>query len=174
MESPHHPDPSPSLPPQLWDCGSSLYDSFELRSFQHQLDSALSSSSSSARSLSMPHLPPDAPPDFETPCPPRNRKSAGSKISRSLHKLVRSVFRRSRGASAVSFHLFGAQTKDSDRTREGRYVFVYDKSGALSTIPEVPEGEQASSSPELDALVRKTRSERFTASTGTIRIPSCA
>ncbi|GER33006.1 Avr9/Cf-9 rapidly elicited protein 194 [Striga asiatica] len=35
----------------IWDCGSSLYDSFELRSVERLLDSAIAS-----KSLSMPHL----------------------------------------------------------------------------------------------------------------------
>ncbi|KAL0297533.1 UNVERIFIED_CONTAM: hypothetical protein Sradi_6805400 [Sesamum radiatum] len=71
----------------LWDCGSSLYDSFELKAFERELDSAIASS----RSLSMPHLPDSrlAPP----PSPPPSIKKPSSKISRSLHRLIRSVFR---------------------------------------------------------------------------------
>uniref|UniRef100_A0A7N0V4B6 Uncharacterized protein n=1 Tax=Kalanchoe fedtschenkoi TaxID=63787 RepID=A0A7N0V4B6_KALFE len=39
---------------QVWDCGSSLYDSFELNSFNRQLDSVIKASS---RTLYLPHLP---------------------------------------------------------------------------------------------------------------------
>lgn len=39
----------------VWDCGSALYDSYELTSFRRQLDAAVLSCG--GRSLSMPHLP---------------------------------------------------------------------------------------------------------------------
>ncbi|XP_022146028.1 uncharacterized protein LOC111015337 [Momordica charantia] len=76
----HKSKSSPS--PLLWDCGSTLYDSFELNSLKRQLDSAMAS-----RTLSMSHLPGRhvAPP----PPPPSKRPS----ISRSFHKFLRSVFR---------------------------------------------------------------------------------
>ncbi|XXG42262.1 hypothetical protein AAC387_Pa01g2582 [Persea americana] len=65
----------------VWDCDSSLYDSFELRSFKRQLDSAISS-----RTLSMPRLL-----EVQRPSPnPIKRRS--SKITRSVQKLIRSVF----------------------------------------------------------------------------------
>ncbi|KAL8196274.1 hypothetical protein R6Q57_025274 [Mikania cordata] len=52
---------------QVWDCGSSLYDSFELKSLQNHLNSAIS-----ARTMSMPHLS-----DCRQP-PPTARKTQGS------------------------------------------------------------------------------------------------
>lgn len=67
----------------IWDCGSSLYDSFERNEFHKQLNSALA-----ARTLSMPHLSHRRPPP-----PPPNKKQASSKISRSFQKLIRAVFK---------------------------------------------------------------------------------
>ncbi|CAN0908775.1 hypothetical protein LINGRAHAP2_LOCUS25462 [Linum grandiflorum] len=67
-------------PAAVWDCESSLYDSFELRSFEKQLSSALTS-----RTLSMPHLSSD-----------RVRKkintTMSSKISKSVQRFLKSVF----------------------------------------------------------------------------------
>ncbi|KAK4422525.1 hypothetical protein Salat_1835000 [Sesamum alatum] len=126
----------------LWDCGSSLYDSFELKAFERQLDSAIASS----RSLSMPHLP-----DRRLPPPPLNKKPS-SKISRSLHRLIRSLFG----------HRNENNTKGNANQREGFYV-VRDRSAALSTIPEVPESDGLS--PEIRSLVMRTASDRFTSST---------
>lgn len=135
--------------PLIWDCGSSLYDSFELKSFERQLDSAIS-----ARSLSMPHLPdrrvvfpPSTDPQQQT-TQPISKKT--SRISRSFQKLLKSVFR----AKQSNSPLFQGQNRD------GFYV-VYDKSGALTTIPEGPEYDAFS--PEIKSLVRRTGSERFTA-----------
>ncbi|XP_030549680.1 uncharacterized protein LOC115754703 [Rhodamnia argentea] len=135
---------------QLWDCGSTLYDSFELRSFKRVLDSAIVT-----RALSMPHRPgrlpePLDPPPPQLPLPPPKK---GSKISRSLHKLLRSVFKPGKPFFGVKPH----------EAHKGNFIFFYDKSGALSTIPEVPESECfAALSPEVGSFVRKTASERFT------------
>ncbi|GFP82553.1 hypothetical protein PHJA_000398300 [Phtheirospermum japonicum] len=124
----------------VWDCGSSLYDSFELKSFEKQLDAAISS-----RSLSMPHLsdrrlfpPPPPPPSKKTP----------SKMSRSLQRLIRSVFK-----------LRNKTDFGENHSSEGFFI-VYDRSGSLSTIPEGPEFHGLS--PEIRSLVRRTASERFT------------
>ncbi|KAK2966493.1 hypothetical protein RJ640_019022 [Escallonia rubra] len=134
----------------VWDCGSSLYDSFELKSFERQLDSAITSS----RTLSMPHLssrqsrPP--PPPQKPQSPPKK----SSKISRSLQKLLRSVFRPKQQTTTAVFRV-------EERSRDGFYV-VYDRSGGgLSTIPEAP--ETAALSPEMKSLARRTASDRFTA-----------
>ncbi|KAK1430632.1 hypothetical protein QVD17_13514 [Tagetes erecta] len=117
---------------EVWDCGSSLYDSFELKSLQHQLDFAIS-----ARTMSMPHLSHPRQP----PPPPKKH----SKISRSLHKLLRSVFRTKHNHNIAS-------TDES--------FYVYDTSSSLSTIPEVlPEFDGLS--PEMKNLVTRTRSDRF-------------
>ncbi|XP_059662231.1 uncharacterized protein LOC132308230 [Cornus florida] len=137
--------------PPVWDCGSSLYDSFELKSFERQLDSAIAS-----RTLSMPHLSDRRvlPPPPPQPLQPVSKKS--SKLSRSFHKFLRSIFRPKQNNSS----LFQLQ----ERSQDGFYV-VYDRFGSLTTIPEVPETgvEPSSLSPEMKALVRRTASDRFTA-----------
>ncbi|KAK4389196.1 hypothetical protein Sango_2256600 [Sesamum angolense] len=124
----------------IWDCGSSLYDSFELKAFEKQLDSAIAS-----RTLSMPHLSGRRPP----PPPPPTTKKPASKISRSLHRLIRAVFR----------------PKSSSNMNNVDAVLgrgFYDRSGPLSTIPESPEFDGVS--PEImRSLVRRTTSDRFTA-----------
>ncbi|CAK9324819.1 unnamed protein product [Citrullus colocynthis] len=143
----------------LWDCGSSLYDSFELNSFKRHLDSAIAS-----RTFSMPHLSSDdhrAP--FPTPTPPPPRpcvpmtmpmSKASSKFSRSLSKILRSLFRPKTNSNAS---IFRAQ----DQPKDGFYVFY--EVGSLSTIPEVPEADfGAGLSPEISSLVNKATSERFT------------
>lgn len=138
----------------IWDCGSSLYDSFELKSFERQLDSAIAS-----RSLSMPHLP-----DRRILIPSSNSQQQqeqqqtqpiskkSSKISRSFQKLLKSLFRQKQNNSP----LFSGHKQSIG---DGFYV-VYDKSGALTTIPEGPEYDNLS--PEIKSLVRRTGSERFT------------
>ncbi|PON82466.1 hypothetical protein TorRG33x02_217110 [Trema orientale] len=130
----------------VWDCGSTLYDSFELNSFKRQLDSAISSSS---RSFSMPHLQDRRALPRPPPAPAPAKKS--SKISRSLNKLLRSVFRPK--------PVFRVQEQSKDG-----FLLVYDKSGALTTIPEVPEIDFGGFSPEIGSLVGRTGSERFAAS----------
>ncbi|KAL6547760.1 hypothetical protein OROHE_009465 [Orobanche hederae] len=128
--------PSSSNKPKhvIWDCGSSLYDSFELKSFEKQLDAAITS-----RTLSMPHLSDRR--RFPPPPPPPNKRSP-SKISRSLHRLIRSVFK---PKSNIEF--------GENHSREGIYV-VYD------SLPEGPEFDGLS--PEIRSLVRKTASDRST------------
>ena len=64
---------------RIWDCDSSLYDSFELMSFKRKLDSALITS----KNLSMSRL---LDPDLK----PKNK---GSKIAKSIKRLVRALFR---------------------------------------------------------------------------------
>lgn len=144
--------------PQVWDCGSSLYDSFELKSFERQLDSAIHS-----RTLSMPHLSDrqifhqhhhnhDQIPPVQSSQPQQSMLKKPSKISRSFQKLLRSVFKPKKNQRSLL----------QEQSRDGFYV-VYDKSATLSTIPEVPEFD-AALSPEISSLVRRTASERFTAS----------
>lgn len=134
----------------VWDCGSTLYDSFELNSFKRRLDSAISS-----RTLSMPHLPERrAAPPPPLPLPPSPATKKSSRISRSLHKLLRSVFKPKPTSSAV--------LRVQEQSKDGFYV-VYDKSGSLTTIPEVPEIDFNGFSPEIGSLVRRSTSERFTA-----------
>lgn len=144
---------------RVWDCGSTLYDSFELNSFKRELDSAIS-----CRTMSMPHLSDRrAPP---TQPPPAAVAKKPSKLSRSLNKLLRSVFKPKTNSGPV----FGVQ-QQPNKTKDGFYV-VYDKSGALTTIPEVVPHDFTGFSPEIGSLVRRTGSERFT-STASIGI-SCA
>lgn len=146
----------------VWDCGSTLYDSFELKSFKRQLDSAIVS-----RTLSMPHLPDrratnpaPAPGPAPAPAPSVTRKSS-SKISRSLQKLLKSVFKSKQSSSSW--------LKLRDRSND-EYCVYYDKTGALTTIPEGPEIDFGGLSPEINSL-RRTASERFSAPTLAI---SCA
>ncbi|KAJ7945025.1 protein SEH1 [Quillaja saponaria] len=136
----------------VWDCGSTLYDSFELKSFKRQLDSAILAST---RTLSMPHLPDrrvPLPPTQQQPHPQQQATSfnipkKSSKISRSLHKLLRSVFKPNKSS--------GSFFPVKDQTKDGFYV-VYDKSGSvLSTIPEVPTFEIAKLSPEISSSVHE-------------------
>nr|GMC98125.1 AF211535_1 Avr9/Cf-9 rapidly elicited protein 194 [Ipomoea batatas] len=145
--------------PLIWDCGSSLYDSFELKSFERQLDSALAS-----RSLSMPHLSDRRVVHHLQPPPPPSQpkrspsSSSSSRISRSLQKLLKSVFRPKQTSSGGGVkHLF----RVPEPSRGGSFYVVYDKSDeALSTIPEVSESDMLS--PEIKSLVRRSASERFT------------
>ncbi|GLT78122.1 hypothetical protein SLA2020_496680 [Shorea laevis] len=136
--------PEQGNPHLLFNCGSTLYDSFERNSFQRQLDSAIQYS----RTMSMPHFT-DAPPPA-LPSPPVSKKS--SKISRSFQKLFKAMFK-SKQNSGPLFRL---------RSNDDEY-YVYDKSGALTTIPEVPEIDFSRPSPEINSLVSKTASERFSA-----------
>ncbi|KAI3716786.1 hypothetical protein L1987_67928 [Smallanthus sonchifolius] len=128
---------------QVRDCEGSLYDSFELKSFQQQLESAMF-----ARTMSMPHLsspslrrepPPLQPSDHN----PTSKKH--SRLARSFNKLIRSVFR----------------TRHTSTKDEAFYV--YDTSSTLSTIPEgrktMPEFDFLS--PDMKSLVTRTRSNRF-------------
>lgn len=161
----------------VWDCGSSLYDSFELNSFKRQLDSAISASS--ARTMSMSHLPdrrlpllnslsPESPlpPPPVTSCSSSGNKKHSNKISRSLQRFLKSVFRPkhhqtlSSSSSTPSSPVYKAAGHDGVGDRD-RYYVVYDKSGSLTTIPESTEKEVG---PEINSLVRKTVSERFPAS----------
>ncbi|URE09630.1 hypothetical protein MUK42_36094 [Musa troglodytarum] len=127
----------------VWDCGSSLYDSVELKSFMRRLDSAVA-----ARCMSMPHLSETPPPAL---APPRKKRS---RFSGSVQKLLRSVLRMK--------SMFRVQLQ-SQGHREQALHAAYLRSGRLESIPEVCEKETAS--PEIDRVVRNTVSERFTAST---------
>lgn len=153
----------------VWDCGSTLYDSFELNSFKRQLDSAISASS--ARTMSMSHLPDRRIPETRPPPPPLETSSSSyssgnkkhsNKISRSLQRFLKSVFRPKQSLPSSStlsspvYKAAGHGGGDKDR-----YYVVYDKSGSLTTIPESTEKEVG---PEINSLVRKTVSERFPAS----------
>ncbi|WOL14163.1 hypothetical protein Cni_G22943 [Canna indica] len=137
----------------VWDCGSSLYDSFELKSFMHQLDSAIAARcismpqySSSGDDPPLPQPPPPAPPTVQA----TSRKQQ-SKLSRSIQKLLRSVFR-------LKNSVFRVQVQ-SQYGHALYYAATCSCSGRLESIPEVCEKEMAS--PETDAVARRTASERF-------------
>ncbi|CAL9061288.1 unnamed protein product [Musa banksii] len=125
----------------VWDCGSSLYDSFELKSFMQQLDSAITS-----RTMSMPHFSGTSHP------PPAQARKKSSKLFRSVHRLLRSVLH---VPSMLKVQVRSHEHKDREPNQ---------KSGRLAPIPEISEKEAAASL-EIRALVRKTMSARFTSAT---------
>ncbi|KAI3522491.1 hypothetical protein L1887_00318 [Cichorium endivia] len=133
---------------EVWDCESSLYDSFELKSFERQLDSAIST-----RTMSMPHLSSSSSSSSlrHQPPPPFDHKPTSKKpfrLTRSLNKIIRSVFR--------------TRHNNHNSSRDGAF-YVYDTSSALSTIPEVPETvpDFDRLSPDMKSLVTRAGSERF-------------
>ncbi|KAL9679061.1 hypothetical protein QQ045_016915 [Rhodiola kirilowii] len=172
---------------QVWDCGSTLYDSFELNSFNLHLDKAINSSSS-FRTLSMPHLP-----DRRAPLPPlpvmtitkhQPVHKKFNKVSKSFHKFLRSVFGYSntinQGRSQESklyrdVNHTGPNDplntkplqKSTERKKDGFYVYDGSKSmRVLTTIPETQEiNGQPKVSPDATPAVRRAVSERFTAAT---------
>ncbi|MED6170132.1 hypothetical protein PIB30_027863 [Stylosanthes scabra] len=171
----------------LWDCGSTLYDSYELHSFKRQINSAIVTS---PRTLSMPHLTDRRCCRFDQPPPPPPPSSSSNnnksfKISRTFQKLIRFVFKSS-SSSNNNNNKFRMICGRSDGHHQNKLVMgdleekywkerlyvVYDEA-VLSTIPELPEFETMGGlSPEISSLVRKSASERFTTPTP-IRI-SCA
>ncbi|XP_065017224.1 uncharacterized protein LOC135643795 [Musa acuminata AAA Group] len=73
----------------VWDCGSSLYDSFELESLMRQLDSA-----GAGRCFSMPHSavpPPPPPPPLSAPLGQARRKR--SRVARWFKNMAWLVLR---------------------------------------------------------------------------------
>ncbi|GAB4857506.1 hypothetical protein Ancab_015414 [Ancistrocladus abbreviatus] len=144
----------------VWDCGSTLYDSFELNSFKKQLDSAISS-----RTLSMPHLTDHRRQDpLPPPPPPSSSKKQTLKLPRSFQKLLKSVFKSVTHNSTSWFHHHDHPENGGKKQKGERIFLVYEKSGELSAIPEGPEFDyKAGFSPEISSLVRRTTSDRFTA-----------
>ncbi|KAL7165520.1 hypothetical protein ACSBR2_041245 [Camellia fascicularis] len=95
--------------------------------------------------LSDHHHPPPLP-------PPQPISKKSSKFSRSFHKFLQSIF----------------GPKQAKAGSQDPFFAVFDGSGPLSTIPEVPEsGSGGEISPEFKsvAAVRKSTSEQFTATT---------
>nr|XP_009768093.1 PREDICTED: uncharacterized protein LOC104219154 [Nicotiana sylvestris] len=108
-------------PSLIWDCGSSLYDSFELKSFERQLGMAIAS-----RTMSMPHLSDNRvfPLSSSSQIGVSNEQVAmnlngsksqrvpkkGSKISRTFQKLLKSVFRAKHSSNSP---IFPVQDKSS-------------------------------------------------------------
>uniref|UniRef100_A0A1J3I7R5 Uncharacterized protein n=1 Tax=Noccaea caerulescens TaxID=107243 RepID=A0A1J3I7R5_NOCCA len=135
---------------KVWDCESTLYDSFELNSFNRQLDSAISSS---ARSMSMPHHHLPSPPPSETSSS-STKKQSSNKISRSLQKLIKSIFRQKQSATP-------SKACDHHGVDMDKYYVVFDKKGSLTTISESGESTELVGSEINSSVVRKTVSERF-------------
>lgn len=154
---------------QVWDCGSTLYDSYELNSFKRQLNTAIANSPCNRRTLSMSHLPERCLSSQPQPQPPMsNNKSF--RFSRTFQKLLRFVFKSSnklrisstRNTTSNNISTFQVAEKYSN----DRFYVVYDKSEpVLSTIPELPEFEVGVLSPDITSFVRKSSSERFMATT---------
>ncbi|CAD6339369.1 unnamed protein product [Miscanthus lutarioriparius] len=153
-------DESSRGPLLVWDCGSVLYDSYELTAFKRQLDAAVLASS---RSLSMPHLttsvattsPPPTAADAQHHQQARRRRRI-----RRLPALLRRLF-----SKVLRLRLFPATGARGARYRTGDDGTGSPWSGALTSIPE----EQSSSSPEMaespvepaQSKLQKTQSERF-------------
>ncbi|PAN23905.2 hypothetical protein PAHAL_4G132300 [Panicum hallii] len=138
----------------VWDCGSALYDSYELAAFTRQLDAAVLAC---GRSLSMPHLPSAAAP------PPADAQLQGAgrrRRRRSLPALLRRLF-----SKVLRLRLPAPGAARGAPYRTGDDGAGSPWSGALTSIPE----EQSSSSPEMGSspvepgtrALRKTQSERF-------------
>ncbi|GMJ06219.1 hypothetical protein HRI_004291100 [Hibiscus trionum] len=103
--------------------------------------------------------------DYSTTLPPPAPKKQPSKFSRSILKLFKFMFKFRQSPTHSVLWL-------KQRSLEEYYV-VYDKTGALTTIPEVPEIDFGGLSPEITSLaIERSASERFTAAS-TVGI-SCA
>lgn len=159
--------------PPIWDSGSSLYDSFELNSFQKQLNSAMAAATPIIpRTFSMPQSFNRHPP---TPLPPpQDIKRRGAKITRALQRLFRSVFRTKRRESDNKNATFEEEEEEEEGifkeeiiNKERFYYIFYHKSGALSSIPETAEFDGP---PESRKLVRRTTSARVTGLTSSLGI----
>lgn len=140
-----------------WDCGSALYDSYELAVFTRQLDAAVLAC---GRSLSMPHLAAATTP----PLAGVQLQGAGRRRKRRLPALLRRLFSKVLRLRLSPGPARGAPYRTRDEDGAGSPW-----SGALTSIPE----EQSSSSPEMGSsspvepgrsALRKTQSERFVGS----------
>ncbi|XP_020089213.1 uncharacterized protein LOC109710844 [Ananas comosus] len=125
----------------IWDCGSSLYDSFELDSFKRRLDSAIAS-----RSLSMPHHVISAAPPPRPPASPKTHRLL--KLPKLLHRALRRVL----GVRTGRVDGEPSSVRPYDRT-------LFDEGVRLASIPEASE----KGSPELlsSSAARRTLSEQF-------------
>ncbi|CAM0910382.1 unnamed protein product [Alopecurus aequalis] len=141
----------------LSDCGSALYDSYELAAFKRQLDAAVLA----CRSISMPHLP-----AATTPAAGCRRKRE-RRLPALLRRLFSKVLLRLRLPASVR----GARHHDRYRAYEG-YGGHGDYSatgspwsGALTSIPEESGGSpETGLSPPVVAgpsALRRVQSERF-------------
>ncbi|KAL5052878.1 hypothetical protein RYX36_033560 [Vicia faba] len=101
-----------------------------------------------------------------------NNNKSSFKISRTFQKLLRFVFKSggNKSNNRIRSSSFRSYPKDEEQ-------LVYDKlyesePVLLSTIPELPDFETAGLSPDISNFVRKSASERFTA-TATVGV-SCS
>lgn len=150
----------------VWDCGSALYDSYELTSFRRQLDAAVFSCG--GRSLSMPHLTSSSSTQqHQQQMPAGRRRRRRRRLPAMLRRLFGKVLLRLRfpvasRAARGGWYDYGAHG-------DGRPGSPW--SGALTSIPEESASPEngPSSSPLIDAsdgpsALRKAQSERFVGS----------
>ncbi|KAG9448406.1 hypothetical protein H6P81_014534 [Aristolochia fimbriata] len=148
---------------RLWDCDSSLYDSFELKSFKRQIDSAIAS-----RTLSMPRLAQVV----SRPSPPKKKPS--SRISRSLRKLLKPFSFRQKIIPATgtptSTRYDRVDGRRPEEEEEEHYYVLYESTSGrvlLTTTVNIPETTTLSSGTTDGADysgVGRAKSERFTGS----------
>ncbi|BAH93554.1 uncharacterized protein [Oryza sativa Japonica Group] len=147
----------------VWDCGSALYDSYELTSFRRQLDAAVLSCG--GRSLSMPHLLSSSSTQQQQ-MPAGRRRRRRRRLPAMLRRLFGKVLLRLRfpvasRAARGGWYDYGAHG-------DGRPGSPW--SGALTSIPEESASPEngPSSSPLVDddgpSALRKAQSERFVGS----------
>ena len=146
----------------VWDCGSALYDSYELSSGRRQLDAAVLSCC--GRSLSMPHQPSSSSTQQQQ-MPAGRRRRRRRRLPAMLRRLFGKVLLRLRfpvasRAARGGWYDYGAHG-------DGRPGSPW--SGALTSIPEESASPEngPSSSPLVDdgpSALRKAQSERFVGS----------
>ncbi|KAJ1259233.1 hypothetical protein BS78_10G138900 [Paspalum vaginatum] len=147
----------------VWDCGSALYDSYELTAFKSQLDAAVS------RSLSMPHLTAGVATAAADHDVQQHQQARRRRRRRRLPALLRRVFSKVLRLRLMLPAMGQRGARYHHRTGDDGAGSPW--SGALTSIPE----EQSSSSPEMGASspvdpaggpskLRKTQSERFVGS----------
>jgi hypothetical protein len=147
----------------VWDCGSELYDSYELTAFQRQLDAAVLLTS--GRSLSMPHLSGGTTPADVV----RHQRRPGRRGDRRLTALLRRLF-----SKVIRLRLFpataasrarGARFRTGDCGSVSGAGSPWSGSGALTSIPEEQSSadEKGSSpvEPAAPSALGKSQSERF-------------
>jgi hypothetical protein len=138
----------------LWDCGSALYDSYELTAFKRQLDAAVLA----CRSISMPHLPAAG-----AAVQPAKR---GRRLPALLRRFFSKVLLRLRFPASVRGGRHHGRYRAYDGHGHGDYSATGSPwSGALTSIPEESGGSpETGLSPPIVAgpsALRRVQSERF-------------
>jgi hypothetical protein len=141
----------------LWDCGSSLYDSYELTAFKRQLDAAVLA----CRSISMPHLPAAT----ATPAAGGRKRRAG-RLPALLRRFFSKVLVRLRLPASVRGTRHHDRYRGYDGYGHGDYSATGSPwSGALTSIPEESgDSPETGLSPPIVAgpsALRRVQSERF-------------